>query len=373
MKTRLILIGMVLVIVLGFTSVPTLAAPNPTLAYSPSEVIGRINAYRNGSGLYEYKQNNTLTQLAQAQADYMASTSTVSHTGPGGTRPIDRAYNANYGNGNKIFVSEIIYGGWNADVDTAITWWKNSQIHNEQMLASTYLEIGAGVASAGESTYYVAVMGWVTGISAPSDGSAGSSTNNTDTTNSGESLTVSEASGVIPAVPVVKATPNPDGSIVHVIRTGQALWTLAAVYEVPLEVLLAQNNLTEWAFVHPGDEILIQPASGEVPAAAPTASAGDVAENPEGVIGAPVKVAATQPETNSGGVVGDAISAPGTASAHNETDIVADDPSKDPEKDPASPARWIVLGAFAILLLVVLGSLFLQTPGPHPEDNDPVR
>ena len=52
----------------------------------------------------------------------------------------------------------------------------------------------------------------------------------------------------------------------------QLLWDLpamdslrinAAVYEVPLEVLLAQNNLTEWAFVHPGDEILIQPASGE--------------------------------------------------------------------------------------------------------------
>jgi uncharacterized protein YkwD len=368
MKTYKTIISLSAALLLAASALPALAASSPTAAapapaLTPSEVIGRINGYRLGNGLYEYKHNSTLMALAQGQADYMASTGTVTHTGPGGTRPIDRAYNANYGSGNKIFVSEIIYGGYQSSVDTAITWWKNSSLHNDQMLASTYLEIGAGVATAGERTYYVAVMGWVTGIAAPSDAGAVS-----PTAASGDDLTVNAAPAFIAAVPVVKATPNPDGSIVHIIRTGQALWTLAAVYEVPLEVLLAQNELPEWAFVHPGDEIIIQPPSGEAPVEAPTASSGETGGNAQEVIGAPSEEAAAV-----GGVVGEAVSGGVTPEAASGSQAETIDSSEAPPENLSSPARWIVAGAFIVLVIVVLGSLFFQSPPARPEDNDPVR
>jgi len=40
--------------------------------------------------------NSTLMGVAQAQAEFMASSGTVSHTGPGGSRPYQRALAAGY-------------------------------------------------------------------------------------------------------------------------------------------------------------------------------------------------------------------------------------------------------------------------------------
>lgn len=56
------------------------------------------------------------------------------------------------------------------------------------------------------------------------------------------------------------ATPNPDGSIVHVVQNGQTLVGIATVYGVPLTDLLTQNSLTMQSIIQPGDSILVKPA-----------------------------------------------------------------------------------------------------------------
>jgi LysM repeat protein len=43
--------------------------------------------------------------------------------------------------------------------------------------------------------------------------------------------------------PVETATPQPDGSIIHVVQYGQALITIATAYGVPPEELIALNDL----------------------------------------------------------------------------------------------------------------------------------
>ena len=58
-------------------------------------------------------------------------------------------------------------------------------------------------------------------------------------------------------MPVQKATPQPDGSIIHTVLTGQTLWTIAAVYEIKLEDVYELNGLNRFSFVFPGDEILV--------------------------------------------------------------------------------------------------------------------
>ncbi len=223
---------------------PSLAASSSPLdigSFSAAEVIAQINNYRAQNGLPAYSINSALMISAQAQSDYQASITTVTHTGPGGSRPRDRAYAAGYGNGSTIWVSEIIYGGYQATVNVAMGWWKTSQIHNDTMLSSNYQEIGAGVSSSGGRTYFTAVMGYVVGGTTADYGSSGS----------GEPA--------ILTIPVEAAEPREDGSIIHVVRTGQALWNIAAVYDVSIEQILELNGLSQNSVIQPGQEILVRP------------------------------------------------------------------------------------------------------------------
>ena len=60
--------------------------------------------------------------------------------------------------------------------------------------------------------------------------------------------------------PVQTSTPNPDGSIVHEVQPGQALWSIAAIYEVTLQEIYQLNGLNESSFIHPGDKLVIHAA-----------------------------------------------------------------------------------------------------------------
>lgn len=322
---------------------------------TPAAVIDAINTYRKQNGSPAMATDSTLMLLAQTQSDYQASIGSVTHTGPGGTRPIDRAYAAGYGGGNKIFLSEIIYGGTSATVDTAMNWWKNSSLHNRVMLDKQYYQIGAGVSSDGSFTYYTAELGNITGVSAPADAGTPAPT---------DSGGDPQEFGIV-AVPVVKATPAEDGSLVHVVRSGQALWTIAAVYEVDMQKLIDLNGLSQNPLLHPGDEIVIYPAGtvlvGETQKA-PSDGSGST-PSPEGVIGEAVS-----------------MSGPDAQSAGTNTPLpTVIQPTVVSESEDESPGglnstvRWIVILAFSILFLVMVGSIFLQTQPERPQDDDPVR
>ena len=60
--------------------------------------------------------------------------------------------------------------------------------------------------------------------------------------------------------PAQTSTPNPDGSLVHEVQNGQALWSIAAIYGVTLEEIYQLNNLNESSFIHPGDLLVIHAA-----------------------------------------------------------------------------------------------------------------
>jgi LysM repeat protein len=259
---RCILIFSTLAIMLGAIRADRAdASPLTAGMLNAGEIISRINAYRSNNGLYAYETNQVLMRIAQAQSDYQASIQSVTHTGPGGTRPVDRAYAAGYGGGNTVWVSEIIYGGTQASVDSAMSWWKESAVHNSSMLSSQYLEVGAGVASSGGSTYYTVVMGYVAGT-APEESDAPEAS----------AVDGDGAPAVVPFNPVMPAEPGEDGSIIHQVQAGQSMWTIAAVYEIPLEQLLELNDLTQSSFLQPGQELIIRPPQEAI--STPTATVG---------------------------------------------------------------------------------------------------
>jgi uncharacterized protein YkwD len=357
MKTKQILIT-ILILSLTLVTSTASAAPSSSPAEAPaftaSQVIAEINSYRQANGLSALQYNGTLASLAQSHSEFMASTGNITHD-EGGTTPRDRAYAAGYGGGNTIFISEIIFGGYNSGVSDAITWWKNSSVHNGVMLNAQYVEIGAGVATAGSTTYFTAEIAWVSGSAAPSPDDDTGSDGGSDEGDSDEDVFIYS--------PVLMATPMEDGSIVHVVQSGQTLWTIAAVYGLELQTLLDLNNLTSGTWVFPGDQILIQPVGGN--------QFSDENDPVQTITETPPKTA-----------LGDAVSGTSTpASAaipqQEATPTTQNSPTPLPTSAPPSQpivedptARWMILVAFIVIFGVVVGSFFFQKPAKRPPRED---
>ncbi len=326
----------------------TLLAPHPASAnnpQSPAEVFALINDYRAAKGLYALEQNSILMQTAQGQSDYQASISQITHGGPGGSRPRDRAYAAGYGGGAIVFISELVTGGGtDGSPQNALNWWQNSPEHNGYLLSSNYFDLGVGVANDADGRfYYTAVLGNIAG---------------------GTTYVPEEGAPPVIApqpvmIPVVRAEPRENGAIVHIVRQGQALWTIAAVYEVPLETILQLNNLTTFSFIFPGDEIIVAPEGSFPP----------VQEEPS-----PTPAEEAEPTAI-------ATVAPTVAATSQVALVQAEDSEPDSNAAPSSAQDieeqnntviWIVGLALASILAVIGASFFVQRPKPtQPKDNDP--
>ncbi len=231
----------------------THAAPRPDGA---SELLAAVNALRASYGLAPYNVDPILMAVAQAQNNYSISIGSVTHYGPDGSRPRDQAIAAGYGGGATVFISENIQQGSGLSPSGAVQAWTGDDPHLNTMIGSNYRDVGAGVGERAGVQYYTLIAGYVAGgFSANSTLPAGG-------------ITLPGLTGVQPVYATV--TPLPDGSIVHVVQTGQTLWTIAAVYRVPLEELLKRNHLTQYSFIHAGDQIVIQGAVTPTASFSPT-------------------------------------------------------------------------------------------------------
>jgi LysM repeat protein len=234
------------------------AAPAAPYA-GAAELLAQVNALRAANGLPAYRTNQTLMSIAQAHSDYQASIGDVTHTGPGGSRPRDRAAAAGYGNGGTIFISENIVGSPGMTAGEAVQAWQGDALHLNTMLGASYQDAGAGMAEANGVIYYTLDVGYVAGSEAPAppaDGTAAAA------------VTAPAANPTPAAVtPVYTVTPRADGSILHIVQPGQALWSIAIAYGVKVADLWALNGLNDRSVIYPGDKILVKEAP---PTATPT-------------------------------------------------------------------------------------------------------
>lgn len=215
-----------------------------------SELFQLINQFRASQGLPPFQYNGTLATAAQAHANWMASTSIVSHTGAGGSSPLSRSTTAGYVG----YVVENIVGGNQMSPRSGLIWWQNSPTHYNALVTSRYPQAGVGFSTNGQQNMYVLVVG-----RPPGPNESGPSIAEPDT--SAEPLIIT---------PIRLAEPREDGSIVHVIQQGQAMWTIAAYYDVDLGYLYLINGLTEADVLHPGDEVTVRLADGQEPPPTPT-------------------------------------------------------------------------------------------------------
>jgi LysM repeat protein len=216
-------------------------------AQSASAIFQEVNQFRANNGLAPFQYSSALAAAAQNQANYMAANTIFSsHVGAGGSTPQSRASAAGYIGR----VTENIVGGTGLTAPRGLTWWVSSPVHYNTLITSRYQEAGTGFASNGTDNFYVLVVGQPSDAPPP------------------------PAADTSPAplyiTPITLAQPGEDGSIVHTVQEGQALWSLAAHYEIALSDLLLFNSLPANAIVRPGDRITIQLAEGQAPPPTPT-------------------------------------------------------------------------------------------------------
>lgn len=313
---RKILPFLSLIILCAIILAPTLKTQ--AQAGSAAQMIAAINQLRANNGLAPLQEHPILMYIAQTHSEYQAARGYGGHDGPGGSSPKDRALAAGFGSeaSGYIAVSENWAAGTNLSIQRTIYEFWNDPAHMGTMLGSQYQYIGAGVAFDGNYVYYtVDTGGWAGGGSSapnPTPPGGGAATLQPTTT----------------AVPVGVSTPNPDGSVIHVVQPGQTLYTIAVVYGVPLEELMTINGFNENTILYVGDEVIIQP--GESPTSAPTAS-------PTGT-NTPAEASPTDRHT------------PSPADVGLKTSPTAAAPTSIPQKNPATTSSNPTLILVAVLV-----------------------
>lgn len=224
-------------------------------AGDPYSLVDAVNGLRANNGLPPYQVNSILMGIAQAHSDYQAAIGQVTHTGAGGTSPRDRATSAGYGGGATFFISENIAGGTDLSVDGAISMWLGDDPHIQTMLGASYKDIGAGVSVSDGFVYYTIDVAYVAG--------GGNYSPSASSTPGGPTA--------IPIYLVQTSTPNPDGSIVHTVMSGQTLIGIAKAYGVTVAEIKQLNNLTSDT-IYEQQKLLIRPANTPGPTDTPTAT-----------------------------------------------------------------------------------------------------
>ena len=227
-------------------------AEQPALAGSPIELVNAVNALRLSYGLPPYSIDPILMATAQAQADFLALTGTMSHAGPGGIGLTDRLLAAGYPLAGDLslggFRSENITGGPESmPAEAAVQRWTGDALHLTTMISPELTEIGAGVAVNNGRVYYVIDCALPTGDGLPQ----------APASSAADGSPAPPASPVEVIFPVSMSTPNADGDVLHEVKPGQSLWQIAIAYDAKIDEIKRLNNLLD-NDIFPGETLLIR-------------------------------------------------------------------------------------------------------------------
>jgi uncharacterized protein YkwD len=223
------------------------------LSASPLDLVNAVNNLRAGYGLPAYSINPILMAVAQNQADYMAATGKVSHTGAGGSSVTDRLLVAGYPLAGQLslggFRSEnITSGSESVSAQAVVDQWASNSLHLTTMISPDLTEIGAGVSINAGRGYFVIDCARPTNSDMPQDvGTPGAE---------GSPIPTAALAGSV-VIPVTVSTPDANGELIHEVEAGQTLWQIAISYNTKVDEIKRLNNLVD-NNIYPGMKLLIQ-------------------------------------------------------------------------------------------------------------------
>lgn len=224
------------------------------------ELVAAVNQLRQSHGLNTLNVHPILMQMSQQQANYMATTGNVTHLSADGKRPFQRALAAGYSVAGDLslggFFSENILAGPSLSAQQVVDAWMSDEPHANTMLSPNRSDIGAGIAFSGSYGYYLIDTGLQ------------SSRPIQYTPSSGEVI----SQDPIVLAPAATSTPQLDGSISHIVGSGETLWTIAAAYQIGLEQITLLNRINRERFIYPGDQLIIRLPQSPTPTIRPTST-----------------------------------------------------------------------------------------------------
>jgi LysM repeat protein len=196
-------------------------------AITAYDLIALVNGIRTGNGLPALEVSNILMSTAQSTAEVMAANRMGWHIGD----VRGRVMAAGYGGGATAWATENFAVGDMSLEDLAWVW--SDAAHMIPMVNPAYQHIGAGIATAADgSTYFLVHAAYTSGSPAARTQVPGPT---------GTEPTAPAAQWVIP---VTVATPNADGTVVHEVKMGQSLWSIAIAYESHIVDILRYNQMS---------------------------------------------------------------------------------------------------------------------------------
>jgi len=229
-----------------------------------AQVIEAVNGLRLIYGLPPLNAHPVLMQIAQTEADGIAAGM------PGHWRPNNLTLGQWMLSLGYPLLGDLSMDGYrsenfsfgDASTITAIENWRGDDIHTNTMLSTERSDIGAGVAKLEDGSYVFVIetalqtrsgkMQWdaypiLTAIASGQVAAYGG-----DATQAAQSLLVPQY-----IMPVVRATARPDGDVIHEVKNGQSMWSIATGYGVKIDQIQRLNNLADTE-IYPGQKLLVQ-------------------------------------------------------------------------------------------------------------------
>ena len=254
---------------------------------SPSDLIIAVNNLRLANGLPALNTHPVLMQVAQWEVNAILG-GAPGHTRPPGLTLGQWMILLGYPLGGNIaldgYRSENWVSGSEMTVEQAIESWLGDAPHTNTMLSPNRSDIGAGVA-VGEDQwgnpvyYYVIETALQTNSGQQQPEALALITSLPQTQSAGYADgTQAAAALLLPQyiVPVSIGTARPDGDVIHEVKYGQALWSIAIAYGVKIDDIKLLNNLASdqlW----PNQQLLVQKGATQ-PAPTPTGVATRTAQ-----------------------------------------------------------------------------------------------
>ncbi len=220
--------------------------PTPGNPPTPAEVINAVNNLRIAHGLPALMVHPALMQIAQMQADGIASGSS-GHWRPDGLTLGQWLLTMGYPLSGDLSMDGYRSENWITAMtaDQAIQGWLSDDEHENTMLSVNRSDIGAGIAVSDQ--IYVVIETALQTASGQMQYDASAILTGIPQTQIAYSGMATQAAenGLLPqySMPVAVNTAQPNGDVYHKVEYGQSLWSIAITYHTTIRQIQLLNNL----------------------------------------------------------------------------------------------------------------------------------